>query len=81
MKETTGKAMKAFSLHLLLYATLVVVYILVVLHFLGTWLAQLFHDHREAYAAVALLLILTQGFLLEIVARRLLGLFKSKPEA
>jgi hypothetical protein len=80
MKETIGKVFKSFSIELLLYSVLVVVYILLVLHFLGGWLARLFHDHREVYAAVALLLIVTQGFLLEIVARGLLGFVKGKRE-
>jgi Kef-type K+ transport system membrane component KefB len=80
MKETLGKVFKAFSIELLIYAVLVVAYILLVLHFLGGWLSHLFNDDRKLYAAVALILIVTQGFLLEIVARRLLGLVKGKPE-
>ena len=80
MKETLGKVFKAFSMELLLYSLLVVAYILLVLHFLGGWLAHLFNDDRKLYAAVALILIVTQGFLLEIVARRLLGFVKGKPE-
>jgi hypothetical protein len=72
--------LQAFSLELPLYAILMAAYVLFVLHFLGDWLFQLFRDERRLYALVALVLIIGQGLMLEILARALLGLIKGKKE-
>jgi hypothetical protein len=79
-KDGLRDVLKAFSIELPLYAMLAVAYVLCVLHFLGHWLFQLFRAERAIYAAVALLLIVGQGFILEIVARALLGWIKGKRE-
>ena len=59
--------LRPFLLELPLYAVLVAGYLAVVLHVLGAWIQVLFHQHRSAYAAVALVLIVAQGFVLEQV--------------
>jgi hypothetical protein len=56
------------------------VYVVFVLHFLGGWLFRLFRSERPLYAVVSLVLIVGQGFVLEILARALLGLIKGKKE-
>ena len=62
------------------YAVLMVAYVHFVLHYLGHWLFQLSRAERKLYAVVAFGLIIGQGFILEIVARALLGLIKGKRE-
>jgi hypothetical protein len=79
-KVQLRNVLKAFSIELPLYAVLVVVYAFSVLHFLGHWLFHLFGAERKLYAAVALALIIGQGFFLEILSRALLGLIKGKRE-
>jgi hypothetical protein len=80
MKQNIQHVLKAFSLELPLYLVLVAVYVLLVLHFLGGWLFHLFGAERKLYAAVALGLIVGQGFVLEILSRALLGLIKGTRE-
>jgi hypothetical protein len=71
-------SLKSFVLEVLIYAGLVAAYFFLVLHFLGGWLNELFHDHRHVYAAAALLLIVCQGVLLEWVTSRLLAFIKPR---
>ncbi len=80
MNRKLGNVLRAFSLELPLYAVLMAIYVLLVLHFLGGWLFQLFRNERKLYAVVALVLIVGQGFVLEILSRALLGLIKGKSE-
>jgi hypothetical protein len=80
VKEKISNVFKAFSAELLLYAVLVILYILLVLHFLGNWLFELFRDERQLYAIVALVLIVGQGYVLEIITRLLLKVIKGKRE-
>jgi hypothetical protein len=68
--------LKSFLLELMVYSVLVVGYYFFVLHFLGDWLASLFDHKRKVYAAVALLLILGQGIVLETVTTALLKIIK-----
>ncbi len=71
MKRGLKSLFKSFSVEFLIYSTLVVGYFFLVLHFLGNWLNQLFAHERKTYAAVALLLIVGQGVLLEGLTRYL----------
>jgi hypothetical protein len=72
VKQTTKISFNLFVLELLVYAGLVTVYYLLVLHFLGPWLRDVFEHKRHVYAALALGLIIGQGFLLEALTRVLL---------
>jgi hypothetical protein len=72
MRPSIKSLLKAFSIEVPLYAALVLAYGFLVLHFLGKWLFYLFQQERKTYAVVALLLIIGQGFVLEICARALL---------
>jgi hypothetical protein len=80
MKKEIKSMFKSFSIELAVYAVLVVGYFFLVLHFLGGWLYHLFREDRKTYAAMALLLIIGQGIVLEILTRALLGLIRGKRE-
>jgi hypothetical protein len=80
MKPSIKSVLKAFSIELPLYAVLMLGYGFLVLHFLGKWLYYLFHEERKTYAGVALLLIIGQGFILEICGRALLVFVTGKKE-
>jgi hypothetical protein len=80
MKMNLKSLFKTFSVELLVYAVLVVAYFFLVLHFLGGWLYHLFKDERSWYAAMALILIVAQGIVLESVTRALLNLIRRNRE-
>jgi hypothetical protein len=56
-----------FLIELVVYAVVVTVYYLFVLHFMGDWLKRLFEEHRIEYTAVALALLIGQGIGLELL--------------
>ena len=80
MKANTAKTLRAFLIELAIYALLVVAYFFLVLHFLGGWLQQLEIQHRNTYAAVAILLIIGQAVVLESVTTLLLRLIRGRSE-
>ena len=80
MQREVEHSLKSFLIELVVYAVLVTVYYLLVLHLMGDWLHQLFIHQRRWYAAVALGLIIGQGFLLEILTRFLLGYIRPRTE-
>lgn len=67
-----------FWLELVVYAGLIVGYLLLVLKTLDRPLARMFVQHRFGYALVALALILLQGAVLEILTKVLVGLFSKR---
>jgi len=80
MKKGIGSSLRWFALELAVYAGLVTGYYFLVLRFLGSWLYGLFQNERHTYAAIALGLIIAQGFLLEILTRALLRWIKPHRE-
>jgi hypothetical protein len=80
MKQELRYSLKSFLFELFIYAVLVTVYYLLVLHFLGDGLKQLYQHRRHLYAGVALSLIIAQGLLLEILTRVLLAWIKPRTE-
>ena len=85
MKRTDGtpvdsRSLRSFLLEFLVYGLAVAVYFFLVLTFLADWLTELFTANREGYAFVALGLIVAQGFLLELLTRTVLDLFRPRPE-
>lgn len=56
-----------FAIEVLIYAVLVVVYFLLVLRLLGEPLMRLFTENLTIYAVAALVLIVVQGALLELL--------------
>lgn len=78
MKPEIENSLRSFLVELVVYAALVAAYYLLVLHLLGHWLHGLFQDKRQAYAWIALGLIIGQGFVLELLTRLLLSLFQRR---
>ncbi len=76
MNQEVKSSLKSFVLELLVYGALVVGYFFLVLHLMGNWLNDLFHNNPRLYAAAALLLIIGQGVLLEWVTSMLLAFIK-----
>jgi cytochrome c biogenesis protein CcdA len=76
MKRDLKNVLKSFSIELPVYAGLVLGYFFLVLHFMGAWLFHLFQQERGWYAAMALILIVVQGFVLEALTRLLLKLIR-----
>ncbi len=70
--------LKPFLLECAIYTVLVVAYFLLVLHYLGGWLKDLFDHQRWTYAFVALGLMLGQAVVLEMVTSLLLRLTRRK---
>jgi len=81
VKAAIKNAVKSYAGEVILYAGLVAAYFYLVLHYLGGWLERLFVNDRKLYAGLAVALIIGQGFLLELLTRLLLGLFKSRTES
>jgi Kef-type K+ transport system membrane component KefB len=80
VKSVAKKVFRSFTLELPIYAALAIAYVVLVLHYLGHWLFQLFKDERDLYAIVALTLIVGQGYVLELVTRGLFGIIRGKKE-
>jgi hypothetical protein len=80
MRRDVENSLRSFFVELVIYAALVAGYYFLVLHFLGTWLEQLFQNERRVYAFVALALILGQGLVLEVLTRLLLTWIKPHTE-
>ena len=78
--KKTHKLIRSFFMEILVYAALVTGYFFLVLNFLGGWLKTLFDTDKPLYAVVALLLMIGQGFLLELLTTRLLIVVRSKTE-
>jgi NADH:ubiquinone oxidoreductase subunit H len=78
LKKEASTTLRAFLIELPVYAVLVVVYFLLVLHFLGGWLGRLFAQHHVLYAFTALLLLVGQALLLDAVTSLLLGLLRRR---
>jgi hypothetical protein len=80
VKRQIRTSVKSILLEVLVYAALVAVYYLLVLHFLGDGLQHLYQSDRRVYAALALALIMGQGLLLEMLTRLLLGWISPRTE-
>lgn len=80
MKNKPRHAGRSFLIELTVYAGLVVVYVYFVIAFLGRWLDALYQHHKIRYAFCALLLIVGQGVVLEMVTSMLLKLVRSRSE-
>jgi hypothetical protein len=69
------RSASVLALEVGLYAVLVTVYLATVLRLLRPYLLRQEQQHRVWYAVLALLLMLGQGALLEILTTKLVGLF------
>ncbi len=79
MSEKTRFA-KSYLVELVVYAVIVAVYFILVLHFLGDWLKEIFDKNKVIYAVVALLLMLGQGVGLEITTTWLLRFIRRRTD-
>ena len=80
MKHSVRVSLKSFLLEVIVYAALIAIYYLAVLHFLGDFLVHLYRHDRRVYAALALGLIVGQGLLLELLTRLLLSWIAPRTE-
>ena len=71
-RATRGVPVVSFLLELAVYAVFVTGYFLLVLDFLGSGLCHLYQTNKTTYAVVALVLIIAQGVLLELLTSALL---------
>jgi hypothetical protein len=69
---------RSFLVELVVYAGLVVIYVFFVISLLRDWLDALYASHKIGYAIVALLLIIGQGVVLEMVTTALLRLIRRR---
>ena len=65
MKEPIQKVLRYLAFELAAYAVLAIAYFCLVLRFLGTWLAGLFHEQRVYYVLACVLLMVGQSIGLE----------------
>ena len=80
MEDKVTHAARSFLIELLVYAALVIVYVFFVIALLGGWLHGLYDHQKIRYAFVALLLIVGQGVVLEMVTSFLLRLVRFRNE-
>ena len=78
MKKETAKTLRAFLIELVVYAILVVGYFFLVLHFLGEGLQRIEQNHRYAYAALTILLMIGQAVVLQNVTTFLLRVIRGR---
>jgi hypothetical protein len=71
MPAPPKRTLLGFAIELVIYGVLIAIYFSLVLRFLGDWLKSLFFDHRDLYAAVAILLMIGQAVGLELVTNLL----------
>jgi len=69
---------KAFLIELVLYTGLLLVYFIIVLHFLGGWFKELYDHDRDLFAVMALVIMIGQTVGLEIVSSFLIWLMRRK---
>jgi hypothetical protein len=78
LKKEAATTMRALLIELPIYALLVVVYFLLVLHLLGGSLGTLAKGHTLLYAGVALALVIGQALALDWVTSVLLRLLRRR---
>jgi len=78
VKSKLSLAVRSFLIELLVYAVLVGVYVVFVIGLLNAWLHGLYDNNKTLYAFIALLLIIGQGVVLEMVTTLLLKLIGSR---
>ncbi|HET7452833.1 MAG TPA: hypothetical protein VFL12_08840 [Thermoanaerobaculia bacterium] len=74
--DTEPVSGSTFWLEIVVYSVLIVGYLFLVLKTLDRPIARLYEQHRVSYAFAAVLLILLQGIVLELLTKILVGLFR-----
>ncbi len=80
MRTEARKTLISFAIELLLYACLIAIYFLLVLHLLGPSLGDLEKRHIQLYAILSVGLILGQSIILEWVTTFILRLLRGRSE-
>jgi hypothetical protein len=80
MKAEAQKTLVSFAIELVLYAVLIAIYFLLVLHLLGPSLGDLAKNHIRLYALLSVGLILGQSIALEWVTTSILRLLRGRSE-
>ena len=78
MEDKPEHAFRSFLLELLVYSALIIVYVVFVIAALESRLHGLYDQSKTRYAVIALLLIIGQGVVLELVTSLLLRLIRSR---
>ncbi|HTC12641.1 MAG TPA: hypothetical protein VK692_00370 [Chthoniobacterales bacterium] len=78
--SVTKQTVFRLIIEVLIYTALVSVYLALVLHFLVSWLHELFAKQRVAYAFVAILLMLVQSVGLERLVSTLVHVTRRRRE-
>jgi hypothetical protein len=78
MERQGSNRFRAYTLELLVYSALIVVYVLLVLSFLDGWLKNLYDVSKTRYALVCLLLIIGQSVILDTVTGLLMRVFRGR---
>ena len=79
-KKEKTKTLRAFLIELVIYIVFVTGYFFLVLHFLATWLQDLYLHHLTLYGLMAIVLIVGQAVFLETVTTWLLRLLRGRAE-
>jgi hypothetical protein len=80
MKNEARRAIFSFAVEMVVYACLIAVYFLLVLHLLGPSLSRIEKEHIGWYAVLAVALILGQSIVLESITTFLLRLLRGRSE-
>lgn len=78
--SATKQTIFRLVIEVLIYAALVSVYLVLVLHFLVSWLQELFTKQPVAYAFVAILLMIVQAVGLERLVSALVHVTRRRRE-
>lgn len=74
MRDRNIKGMiRNYLIEFILYGFVVTAYFFVVIRYLGNWLNSLYHENLALYAFLCLVLIIVQGFFLDLVTSFLLN--------
>jgi Kef-type K+ transport system membrane component KefB len=69
---------RTFAFELLIYAVLVVSYFFLVLHYLSDWFKDLFDHDRRLFAVMALVVMIGQTVVLEVISSSLVWVMRKR---
>lgn len=75
-KEGNHSFIRNMMIEVVIYASLLIIYFLIVLQFLGDWLYGLFNSNMSVYTAVGLGILVVQAVALESLTSFLMNFLK-----
>lgn len=75
-KEGNHSFIRNMMIEVVIYASLLIIYFLIVLRFLGDWLYGLFNSNMSVYTAVGLGILVVQAVALESLTSFLMNFLK-----